>query len=86
MVRIEEAGAKNACVSGTALLIKSTTHYSDGDGSPGPYNDGSANVGSVAARTAGAWGNSLRVEFCNDAAGYSETSKTTPSGPVNFVS
>ena len=81
VVRIEEAGMKNAVTSGTAILIKHNEHYSDGDGSTGPYNDGSASVGSVAARTAGAWGNSLRVEFCNDAAGYSETSKTTIVSP-----
>ena len=40
VIRIEEAGMKNAGVSGTQLLIKSTSHYSDGDGSTGPYNDG----------------------------------------------
>jgi len=81
VVRIEEAGMVNACVSGTAILIKSTSHYNDGDGTTGPYSDGSANVGIVAARTAGTWGNSLRVEYCNDAAGFSEASKTTVVSP-----
>ena len=52
----------NACVSGTAILIKNNKHYTDGDGVTGPYNDGSANVGEWAARTGGTWANSLRVE------------------------
>ena len=77
VVRIETTGAVNACVSGTPLLIKNNKHYTDGDGTTGPYDDGSANIGIVAARSAGAWGNSLRVEYCNTAAGYSETTKTT---------
>ncbi len=82
VVRIETTGAKNACVSGTALLIKNNKHYTDGDGSTGPYDDGSANVGSWAARSAGAWGNSLRVETCNTASGFSETTKTTTNGEI----
>ena len=77
VVRILTTGAVNSCVSGTAILIKNNKHYEYGDGVTGPYNDGSANVGIVAARTAGAWGNDLKVEFCNDAAGYSELAKTT---------
>ena len=79
VVRIKTAGAVNSCVSGTAILIKNNKHYEYGDGVTGPYNDGSANVGIVAARTAGAWGNDLKVEFCNDAAGYYEAAKTTTS-------
>jgi len=77
VVRIETTGAVNACVSGTPLLIKNNKHYTDGDGTSGPYDDGSADIGIVAARSAGAWGNSLKVEYCNTAAGYSETTKTT---------
>ena len=79
VVRIVTTGAVNACVSGTAILIKNNKHYTDGDGTTGPYDDGSANVGSWAARSAGAWGNSLRVETCNTAAGFSESAKTTAS-------
>ena len=79
VVRIETSTAVNSCVSGTALLIKNNEHYEYGDGTTGTYNDGSANVGIVAARTAGAWGNDLKVEYCNDAAGYSELTKTTTS-------
>ena len=69
VVRCETASAVNSCVSGTALLIKNDKHYTDGDGTTGPYNNGSANVGIVAARSAGVWGNSLRVEDSNTAAG-----------------
>ena len=80
VVRIVTTGAVNACVSGTAILIKNNMHYTDGDGTTGPYDDGSANVGAWAARSAGAWGNSLRVEACNTAAGFSEAAKTTTAG------
>jgi len=80
VVRIETTGAVNACVSGTPILIKNNNHYTDGDGSTGPYTDGSASVGEWAARSAGEWGNSLRVEMCNTAAGFSESAKTTVAG------
>jgi hypothetical protein len=79
VVRIGTTGAVNACVSGSAILIKNNKHYTDGDGTTGPYDDGSANVGSWAARSAGSWGNSLRVETCNTTAGFSEKTKTTTS-------
>ena len=61
------SAAVNACTSGTALLIKNTTHWKDGDGTTGPYNTGSASVGQWAAKTAGAWGNSLKVAMCPSA-------------------
>tara|TARA_R110002110_G_scaffold38219_2_gene125114 strand:+ start:218 stop:2176 length:1959 start_codon:yes stop_codon:yes gene_type:complete len=77
VVRILTTGAVNSCVSGTAILIKNNKHYEYGDGTTGPYNDGSANVGIVAARSAGSWGNDLKVEYCNTAAGYAEAAKTT---------
>ena len=69
----------NSCVSGSAILIKNNDHYENGDGTTGPFNTGTANVGEWAGRTAGAWANTLRVEACNTAAGYSETAKTTTS-------
>jgi len=58
------SAAVNACTSGSAILIKNTNHYKDGDGSTGPYIGGAASVGQWAARTAGAWGNSLKVAMC----------------------
>ena len=79
VVRVAATGSVNACVSGTAILIKNTSHYSDGDGSTGPYSDASANVGQWAARTAGEWGNSLKVSMCTSSAAYYEAAKTTVS-------
>jgi phage tail sheath protein FI len=70
------SAAVNACVSGTALLIKNTAHYNDGDGSTGPYkvtSTGPASVGQWAARTAGAWGNSLKVAMCPSATEFEQT-------------
>ena len=58
-------GMVNACVSGTAVLIKNTNHYLQ------TYANGSANVGSWAARTAGTWGNSIQVSMCTNSNAYS---------------
>ena len=77
VVRVAPTGAVNAGVSGTPILIKNTSHYSDGDGSTGPYSGGQANVCEWAARTAGEWGNSLKVSMCTSAAAYYENNKTT---------
>jgi len=77
VVRTANSGSKNAVVSGTALQIKNTDHYQNGDGTTGPYNTGSANVGEWAARTAGAWGNSLSVSVCPSAAACEMAAKTT---------
>ena len=76
VVRVAPTGAVNACVSGTPVLIKNTSHYIDGDGSSGPYGGGHP-VGLWAARTAGEWGNSLKVSLCTSAAAYYENNKTT---------
>jgi len=77
VVRAANTSSVNACVSGTALRIKNTDHYQNGDGTTGPYNDGSANVGEWAARTAGAWGNNLKVSVCPSATAYETVNKTT---------
>ena len=60
-------GNVNACVSGTAVQIKSTTHYTDN------YAGGQANVGPWAARTAGTHGNNLKVSMCTNANAYAST-------------
>ena len=61
-------GAVNACSTGTAILIRNATHWKDGwttgGTTTGPYNDGTGNIGQWAARTAGAWGNSIKVSTC----------------------
>ena len=77
VVRAANTSSVNAVVSGSALRIKNTDHYQNGDGSTGPYNDGSANVGEWAARTAGAWGNNLKVSVCPSATAYEAVNKTT---------
>ena len=66
------SAAVNACTSGTAILIKNTNHWKDGDGTTGPYNTGAASVGQWAARTAGAWGNSLKVAMCPSASEFEQ--------------
>ena len=85
VVRAANSSSVNAVVSGTALRIKNTDHYSNGDGSTGPYNDGSANVGEWAARTAGAWGNNLKVSVCPSATAYEAVNKTTTNDASTAV-
>ena len=74
VVRVENTGSKNACVSGTAVLIPNTTSWQVGDGTNGPYSGGQANVGEWSARWAGNLGNSIKVSACWDADGYSDNS------------
>ena len=62
-----ESGLKNATVSGTEPLIRSTTHYDQS------FRSGSNSVGEWAARTAGAWGNSIKVSMCPSAAEFEQT-------------
>jgi hypothetical protein len=64
VVRPSGSALKNAVSSGTAIVIKNNGHWKDGIGGSGPFNGGSANVGQWAARTAGSWGNSLKVSMC----------------------
>ena len=71
VVRVQNSSVSNATESGSAFVIKNTTDYQDN------YADGSASVGLWAARTAGAFGNSLSVSTCPSATVYEETSKTT---------
>lgn len=85
VVRAANSGSVNAVVSGTALQIKNTDHYQNGDGSTGPYNTGSANVGEWAARTAGAWGNNLLISSCPTATAYEEVDKTTTNDTSTAV-
>jgi len=85
VVRAANSGSVNAVVSGTALQIKNTDHYQNGDGTTGPYNTGSANVGEWAARTAGAWGNSLQVSVCPSATAYEMAAKTTTNDSSTAV-
>ena len=85
VVRAANTSSVNAVVSGTAIRIKNTDHYSNGDGTTGPFNNGSANVGEWAARTAGAWGNNLKVSLCPSATAYEEAGKTTTNDASTAV-
>ncbi len=61
-----QTGMVNACVSGTAILVKNTEDWTAN------YADGSANVGSWCARSAGSWGNNLKVWTCPSASAYEQ--------------
>ena len=56
----------NACVSGTAVLIKNDDHYQEN------YASGQGSVGEWAARTAGTWGNSVGVSMCPSATAFEQ--------------
>jgi len=71
VVRVQNSSVSNATESGSAFVVKNTTDYTDN------YANGSASVGLWAARTAGAWGNNLRIDSCPSATVYEETAKTT---------
>ena len=81
IVRILTSGQLNATGAGSGLLIPNTTAYMTGDGTHGPYSDGSASGrGSWAARSAGARGNSLKVDICTTKEAYQELAKNTTDG------
>jgi phage tail sheath protein FI len=71
VVRASQTNLVNATTTGCGLQIKNTTHYTDN------FADGSGVVGTFAARTAGAWGNSLLVSTCPSATAYEEEGVTT---------
>ena len=71
VVRVQNTGLVNAVTSGTAITIKNTQDYQDN------YNTGQASVGEWAARTAGVWGNGLKVSACHSATAFQEDAKTT---------
>ena len=59
-------GVLNATGNSAGLLIKNDDVWTN------TYADGSANVGSWAARSAGTWGNNVAVEICPSATVYSQ--------------
>ena len=78
IVRMEQTGSKNADTSsGAAVLIPNTTSWLVGDGTNGPYSGGEADVGTTAARFPGNKGNSIKVSYCWDSAGYNTNAATT---------
>jgi len=78
VVRANNTGLTNANTSGSSQLIKNTDDYTNN------YADGSLNIGTFAARTAGTWGNNLLVATCPSATAYEQTLAT--SNQVNEAS
>jgi len=60
-------GMVNACVSGTAIIIKNTTDYTDNYGHAASF---AANVGSYAAREPGTLGNNLKISTCTNSTAF----------------
>ena len=64
IVRILTSGQLNETGGSSGLLIPNTTAYQTGDGTHGPFSDGSATgKGSWGARWAGVRGNEIRVLY-----------------------
>jgi len=82
VVRILTTAAKNATSNTSGLLVKNNKHYSDGDGTTGPYNDGSAAVGIFAARSAGAWGNNIFAQICATGDAFQRTTDSPTARPT----
>ena len=82
VVRALTSTAKNATSNTSGLLVKNNNHYTDGDGTTGPYNDGSAAVGIFAARTAGAWGNNIFAQICATGDAFQRTSDSPTARPT----
>lgn len=59
LLRIATTGSLNATTDGSGLLVKNLTDYE------GNYANGEASVGEWVAKTAGTWGNSLKVSLCS---------------------
>ena len=66
-------GMVNACVSGTAVLIKNTTDYLDNYSHAASF---AGNVGAYAAREAGTLGNNLKVSICTNSTAFGPHSQS----------
>ena len=66
-------GMVNACVSGTAIIIKNTTDYLDNYGAAASF---AANVGAYAAREPGTLGNNLKVSVCSNSTAFGPHSQS----------
>ena len=60
------SAVKNADAAGTGTLIRDTDHYLTS------YSAGQGSVGEWASRSAGTWGNSIRVSVCAGALGFNQ--------------
>ena len=71
VVRAQNSSIANAVASGSSFVIKNDTDYTNN------FATGQGSVGEWAARTAGAWGNSLLVSICPSATAYETNGVTT---------
>ena len=65
VIRTQNSSVSNATESGSTFVIKSLSDYVDN------YADGSGSIGLWAAKTAGAWGNNLKISTCPSSTVYS---------------
>jgi len=70
VVRVQNSSVSNATESGSTFVIKNLTDYVDN------YANGSASVGLWAAKTAGVWGNNLKISTCPSSSVYSSAGIT----------
>ena len=70
VVRVQNSSVSNATENGSTFVIKNLTDYVDN------YADGSGSVGLWAAKTAGVWGNSLKISTCPSSSVYSSAGIT----------
>ena len=66
VVRASQTNQVNSTASGSGLLVKNKQDYEDN------YSTGQGSVGTFAARSAGAWGNSLLVPTCPSASAFEQ--------------
>ena len=71
VVRASQTNQVNATAGGSGLLVKNKQDYEDN------YSTGQGSVGTFAARSAGAWGNSLQVVTCPSASAFEQTTTTS---------
>ena len=71
VVRASQTSLVNATAGGSGLLVKNKQDYEDN------YSAGQGSVGTFAARSAGAWGNSLLVATCPSANAFEQTTTTS---------
>ena len=70
VIRTQNSSVSNATESGSTFVIKSLSDYVDN------YADGSGSIGLWAAKTAGAWGNNLKISTCPSSSVYSSSGIT----------
>ena len=70
VIRTQNSSVSNATESGSTFVIKNLSDYVDN------YANGSGSIGLWAAKTAGAWGNNLKISTCPSSSVYSSSGIT----------